>query len=201
MKTLASFIKHTIVGAIWFLIPLVVLGVVLSKAHEIAGNIIRPLADLIPTHSVWGTLLARLSAVIALVLFCFLAAAISKTSLAKKVIDWLEASFLEKLPGYGLLKSILESSLGVNEKGNQDVVLAHVEDALQVGFITEVLDNGVYAVYIPGAPIPWSGDLFFMTEDRFQRVNISYRSALKCVRQLGLGSNRLMVVKNIKPGL
>ena len=111
MKTVASFLKQTIIGAIWFLIPLVVLVVVLSKAHEFAGRIIRPLADLIPTHSIVGVGLARMLALITLILFCFLAAVFSKTRMAKKLIDFLETGFLEKLPGYWFLKNIITSGV------------------------------------------------------------------------------------------
>ncbi len=69
MKKLFRFIKTTIKGSVWFLIPLVVLMVVLDKAHQIASKIVAPIAGLIPVDSILGLGEPRVLAVVAIVLF------------------------------------------------------------------------------------------------------------------------------------
>ncbi len=191
MKKLVGFIKTTIKGGIWFLIPLVVLMVVLDKAHQISSKIVTPIAHLIPVDSILGLSVSRALAVVAIVLFCFLAGLLSKTRTARQSIDWLEAMLLSNLPGYEFMKSIGAGLVGLEDDGKHHVVLAQIEEAWQIGFLMETLENGYHAVFVPDAPHPWSGSVYLMTEDRFRRLDVSLPAALKCIRRLGHGYKEL----------
>lgn len=192
MKKLLSFVTHTIIGAVWFLIPIVVLGMSLAKAHQFTSKIISPLANLFPANSFFGEATARILAVLLLILICFLLAFVSRTKAAHDFIEWLESKWLANIPGYDFMKNIFVSFFANEAEDSRQVVLARIEDSWQIGFITETLDNGLYAVFVPGAPVPWSGSVYFMTENRFKRLAISYRAATKCMRRLGHGSNEFL---------
>ena len=191
MKKLFRFIKTTIKGGIWFLIPLVVLMVVLDKAHQITSKIVVPIAHLIPVNSILGLDEPRVLAVVAIVLFSFLAGLLAKTRTAHKFIDWLEAALLSNLPGYEFMRSFGDNLVGLEDDGDHQVVLARIEEAWQIGVLIETLENGYHAVFVPDAPRPWSGSVYLMTEDRFKRLDVSLPAALKCVRRLGHGSKEL----------
>jgi len=192
MKKLARFMKTTIKGGIWVLIPLVVLMVVLDKAHQLASKIVAPLAHLIPLDSILGLGVARFLAVVAIVFFCFLAGLLAKTQIVRRSIDWLEATVLSNLPGYEYLKRIGADLAGLEDEKNHPVVLARIEEAWQIGFLVETLENGYHAVFVPDAPRPWAGgSVYLMTEDRFKRLDVSLPAALKCVRRIGHGSKEL----------
>lgn len=51
---------------------------------------------------------------------------------------------------------------------------------------------GHVAVFVPGAPSPWSGSVYFMTEDRIKPLDASIKTAMGCVKRLGMGSNALL---------
>ena len=191
MIKLVRFIETTIKGGIWFLIPLVVLMVVLDKAHQITSKIVTPIAYLIPVDSILGLGVPRVLAVVAIVLFSFLAGLLAKTRTAHKFIDWLEAALLSNLPGYEFMRSFGDNLVGLEDDGDHQVVLARIEEAWQIGFLMETLENGYHAVFVPDAPRPWSGSVYLMTEDRFKRLDVSLPAALKCVRRLGHGSKEL----------
>lgn len=191
MNRFVGFVKTTVKGGVWFLFPFIVLVIVLGKAQEITVRFVEPLAKRIPVHSVLGMGLVRVLAVVILLLVCFIAGLFSKTQTARTISDWLEKNFLTKLPGYDFFKSIGANLLHLEKAGSRPVVLARIEDAWQIGYITEELDNGLFAVFIPDAPMPFSGSLYFMTEDRFQRLKISIPEAQQCLRRLGHGSKDL----------
>ena len=191
MKRLVRFIENTIRGSIWFLIPLVVLMVILDKAHQITSKVVAPIADLIPVDSILGLDEPRVLAAVAIVLFCFLAGLLAKTRTAHKSIDWLEAALLSNLPGYEFMRSFGDNLVGLEDDGDHQVVLARIEEAWQIGVLIETLENGYHAVFVPDAPRPWSGSVYLMTEDRFKRLDVSLPAALKCVRRLGHGSKEL----------
>jgi uncharacterized membrane protein len=194
MNRFFEFVKTTLKGGVWFLFPFVVLVIVIGKAQEITVRFVAPLADRIPVRSILGMGLARVLAVVILFLFCFIAGLFSKSRSARKIAGWLELHFLTKFPGYEFLKSLGAHKLQLEKKESPTVVLARIEESWQIGYITEELDNGLFAVFVPDAPMPFSGGLYFMTEDRFQRLTISISDAQQCLRRLGHGS------KNIFPG-
>jgi uncharacterized membrane protein len=60
------------------------------------------------------------------------------------------------------------------------------------GFLVERLENGSVAVFIPGAPNPYSGAVYFMTADRVRPAAVPPAAAMKCLKRLGAGSNALL---------
>jgi len=192
MKALAAFVRTTLTGFVLFLLPLVVLIIVIGKAQRIATRIMIPLAGLIPVESVRGIVVARLLAAGAIVLFCFLAGLAWRIGPARSVIEWLERTVLSYIPGYGFFKGMCESLAGFEERHAYPVVLARIEEAWQIGFLMESLANGYYAVFVPGAPSAWSGSVYFMTEDRFKRIDMPRAEALQCLRRLGIGAAKLL---------
>ena len=67
-------------------------------------------------------------------------------------------------------------------------VMVQFDDHLQMAFETERLPNGKVAVYLPGAPNPWSGSVVFVSNDRVKPLSISLPDALRNIRTLGKGS-------------
>ncbi|MCL5279488.1 MAG: DUF502 domain-containing protein [Planctomycetes bacterium] len=192
MKALGDFIRTTLIGGILFLLPIVVLIAVLGKAQDIASRIVAPVAQRMPVPSVGGVAVAKILAIVVIALFCFLAGLLARTRFARKGVGWLEGGLLSLVPGYDFFKGISESLVGHEKDHAHEVVLARIEESWQIGFLMERVEPDHYAVFVPGAPSIWSGSVYFMTEDRFQRIHISRAEAMKCLRQLGEGTNQLL---------
>ena len=192
MKNVLDFLKTTLLGGIFFLVPIVVVAFVVVNVLDIAGAIVEPVATLIPVQSVSGISMARLLAGALLVLICFLAGLLANAALAKNLVDWLESAVLRDLPGYAVIKSIGESMAGIEKDHTHQAVLARIEDSWQIAFLVERIDGGYVAVFVPDAPNPWSGSVLFMTEDRIKSLGLSRAELLKCLARLGVGSNSLL---------
>jgi len=192
MRALIVFVRATLIGGILFLLPIVVLVIVIGKAEEISIRVVAPLASRIAMKSMAGIPMATILAIGVLVLFCLFAGLFAKTRLARKIVEWLESVFLYNIPGYDFFKGISESLMGYEAGHAYQVVLARIEEAWQIGFLMERLESGHYAVFVPGSPSVWSGSVYLMTEERFQRVDISRIEAVKCLRRLGVGANELL---------
>jgi uncharacterized membrane protein len=192
MRALVAFVRATLIGGILFLLPIVVLVIVIGKAQEIARRVVAPLASRIAMKSMAGISMGTILAIAVIVLFCLCAGLFAKTRLARKIVEWLESVFLYNVPGYDFFKGLSESLMGYETGHAYPVVLARIEEAWQIGFLIERLESGHYAVFVPGAPNVWAGSVYLMTEERFQRVDISRVEAVKCLRRLGLGANQLL---------
>ena len=192
MKNILNFLRTSLVGGILFLLPIVIVAIIAGKALAIARKIVGPLAAHLPEDSVFGLDMPKLLAIALLVLFCFLAGVFARTKLAQKGVLWLEATVLSNLPGYEFIKSLSGNLLGAETKSTYPVVLARIEDAWQLAFLVERLAGGHVTVFVPGAPSPQSGSVYFMTEDRIQLLDIPSQAATKCLKRYGLGASALL---------
>jgi len=192
MKRLSGFIRTTIVGGVFYLVPIIVFAAVIGKALGISRKLVAPLVAIFPLEGPLSFLSEKVLAIIVIVLFCFLAGLIAKTAGGKGFTRWLESNVLSMVPGYTLIKSLSESMSGIEEQSGREAVLARIEDAWQIALLVERLDNGHVAVYVPGAPNAASGSVYFMTEDRIKPLGMPVSTAFKCVRRLGSGANALI---------
>ena len=85
---------------------------------------------------------------------------------------------------------------------NHPVVLAYTGSAWQIGVQTDVLTDGVVAVFVPNAPNPKSGVVFCLDADRVRPTGIKLVAALNCLGRYGEGlSTQLKGAPSVKGGI
>jgi uncharacterized membrane protein len=184
-----NFARTTLVGGLLFLVPIVVLVAIGGKALGLVHKLSDPLAARFPVAAVHTPVLL---AGALLIVVCFVLGLVALSRPARLGVAWLETRILSKLPGYVFLKGAGESALGLETQAPYPLVLARIEEAWQFGFLIEQLEGGHLAVFVPDAPNPLSGSVFFMSPERVRRSDIPVAAALKCLRQLGAGSRALL---------
>ncbi|MEE4382437.1 MAG: DUF502 domain-containing protein [Pseudomonadales bacterium] len=187
------FLRTTIAGGILFLVPFVIIAVLVEKALEIAVRIVAPIESHLPIHSLVGLEKAYVLAGLVLLLLCFLAGNFAKTSVAKATTLRFETAFLNRIPGYLLLKTIAEEIAGGDPSERFPSVLVRLDDAAQYAFLVEEnREQGYSVVFVPGAPSPASGDVLIVSSDRVIPLDRSTRKAISCLQRMGLGSDKLV---------
>ena len=191
MKGLIAFIKTTVIGGALYLVPIALIVFVLGKVHAATTKLVAPIATALALHDIGGLNAARLLAVVAILLMCFLAGLFAQTRPAQLLLAWLEQAILSRLPGYSAVAAIGQ---GVVHPGDSDrmptPVLARIEDAWQLALLVERIDENQAAVFVPGAPNPTSGSVYFMTNDRIRPAEMPLPDVMKCIKGLGIGARR-----------
>jgi uncharacterized membrane protein len=191
MKTLAQFVRTTIVGGLFFLAPIVVLIVILAKAFDFAKKNLNAVLVHIPAASELSAGAATVLSITIIALVCLLAGLVANTVMAQRLVNALESSLLSKIPGYDYLKQESASMLGVAEIAELPVVFVPMEGGWQIGVQTEALSDGMVSIFVPGAPNPHSGSVFFFSRDTVRPAGIKLAVALNCLRRCGAGSSAL----------
>ena len=192
MKGFLDFVKITIIGGLLFLVPAVLIILLVKNAIGLARKILVPVEKLLPVEKVGGVALEHLLAVVLILLVCFLAGLAARTSPGAKLNAWLEQAILRKVPGFGLVKRVTKEMAKIETQSDFSVALARIEDAWMLSFIVERLDNGLLAVFVPSVPTPAAGSIYYLTEDRVKRLDVSVASAIQCIMRLGVGSRELL---------
>ncbi len=191
MKPIAQFVRTTIVGGLFLLAPIVVLTVIVAKALDFAKKGLNGVAVYVPAASDLTAGAATVASVVLVALVCFLAGLVARTVTAQRVVDALELSVLSKIPAYDYLKQESASALGVSGIAELPVVFVPMEGGWQLGVQTEALSDGLVSIFIPGAPNPHSGSVFFFSTDTVRPAGIKLVTALNCLRRCGAGASEL----------
>ncbi len=184
--------RTTILGGVLFLTPIVVIWLILSKAYNLLGRALLPLTALIPENLTSRATITAALEVLLIALACFLAGLFARTMGAQRIVRELESSVLSKVPGYEYMKQAGASMLGVAETANYPVVLANLGGAWRIGVQTDVLGEGLVAVFIPNSPNPLSGAVFLVPADKVRPANVSLAAATGTLRRCGAGAGGVL---------
>ncbi len=192
MSNKFDFIKTTVIGGIFFLLPLAVVIVMVGKVVEVMKGVVQSLAPLVPVHTPIGAIVLNLLAVLLILGFCFVAGLVARRAQAKRIVAKLDATLLAALPGYAFVKAFADNVARSDELAKSFVpVEIQFDDYSQLAFEIERQSNGKVALYLPSAPNPWSGTVVYVTADRVTHLPISLSEALKNIRMLGKGTGTL----------
>ncbi len=192
MKSLLSFLRATLIGGLFFIIPIVLLAILTGKALTLFRKIVAPISDRIDVELLGGQTLSRIIAALILLLLCVLLGFLARTKPAQKLKSWVEDNILTAFPGYSLLKGISENAAGLDSEHLKEVVLVDLEEVWQIGFLMDRIDDDLNTVFIPGAPNPMAGDILIVKNERIKVLDIPELDALKMSKKLGLDSGAIL---------
>lgn len=185
----ASF-KNTIVGGLVFLLPLILILWLLSKAFEVAERLAQPVVRAVGVPTVGGVTFGAIIAIVALVAVTFVAGLIAHTRLGKATYSTLENSILGVFPQWRMARGAIES-FGADGMSNVDVVLVPTDAGWCLGFVLEKTSNDWWTVFVPGAPQWTSGQVSYANAKQVHRTNLTFAQALLILRRLGTGSEQI----------
>jgi uncharacterized membrane protein len=192
-----NFFLSTVLGGVFFLVPLVVLLVVLAKVLGIMMTVAEPMADLMPVDTIGGIALANVIAALAVIALCFLAGLLAKHALAGAFVNTIESRILAKLPGYAMIKSLV----GGFDKGQTEKlkpVSITIGTAERIGFEIQKLPDGRSVIFLPSTPSPFSGITQVFPPDQVTYLNVPATQIIEVTENFGHGIDKLLDPENIE---
>lgn len=192
MKTEINLVKSTIIGGVFFLVPIAAVLIVLGKLVGILKSIAASIVPFLPLDSSTGIVVLNLVALLLILLFCLLAGLAAKSRVGNSMRQRLEGVLLAWLPGYSFVKGLTDNIRQSDELSENFIPIAvRLDDYSQIAFEIE-REERMVVVYLPGAPNPWSGTVAYFEPDRIRRLKMSVPAALKNIRMLGQGSKNYL---------
>jgi len=193
MNKSLGFLKTTAIGGLVFLFPLIVIGALLGQVVQIVLTVAVVLGEWIPVDTITGWALVLVLAVAVVLLCCFLAGLAARRSFAKRFSETIEKNLLLLFPRYAIFKDQLAGNIGGDEtRPSLKPVTVECIDASRIAFEVERTDGGKVAIYLPGAPDPWSGSVVYMNADRVTPLEIDFAEAAATCERLGRNSIHLL---------
>jgi len=185
-------VKATTVGGAVFLIPGFLAVWVLAKIFGLLKQLASSLGPKLGVATTLGGVMLDVVAIAAILIICLLAGLIAQRATAQRVRNRVDNVLLGSFPGYAFVKGLAENIQQSEAAASGFIpVLVTTGDCSQVAFETDRIEGGAVAVYLPGAPNPWSGNVIFVRPDQVKTLPVSVPEALKILRTLGRGSEAL----------
>ena len=188
MKALRELVTSTVVGGLFILVPVYLAVLLLLKGMTTVAGLVHPVAALLPDWLPAETLVSLLLVLI----LCFVVGAIVRTRAGRAARERLERVFFERLPGYGLLRSLTQRLAGDTEQSAWTPALVEIEDALVPGFIIEKLHDGRLTVFVPSVPTPLAGAVYILAPTRVHAIDVPFTQAIRSISRWGSGSGELV---------
>ena len=188
MRYVREFVTSTVVGGLFVVAPVYLAVLLLLKAMASVGTLVAPLASLLPA----GIPAQELFSLLLVVGVCVLVGMAVRTRTGHAIRERVENVFLEKLPGYSLLRSLTQRLAGDSDEDAWKPAMVEIEDALVPGFIIEEHDDGQYTVFVPSVPTPLAGAVYVLGRERVHILDVPFTQAIKTISQWGSGSKDLV---------
>ncbi len=186
-KNFLGVLRTTAIGGLFFLLPLIVIGVLLGKIAQVCVATARVVDSYLPFHSVnaYSILLAiGFASILAL---CFLAGVIAKRSIARQFTQKIEKYLLIAFPRYAVVKDQLSGNIGGHpfHENLKPILVNGPEDMTRLGLEVERSSNGSVTVYFPGSPDPWSGSVAIVPANKTMPIQVDFLTAFSTMERLG----------------
>jgi uncharacterized membrane protein len=180
-------LRSTLAGGVLFLLPLILIVWLLSKALKVIERLSDPLVNATGLHSIGGVAVGTLVSIAILVLVSYLAGLIARTRLGQATFSSFENSILTVLPQWRMARGLIESFDDENTS-QMEVVLVPADAGWCIAFVLEKPDHDWWTVFIPGAPHWTSGSVSYAHSDQVHRTKLTFVQAVMLLRRCGTGS-------------
>lgn len=198
MKKVISIIKDNILIGMAVVVPIAVVGVVLSGTLK---KLIAATAPITNKLSFGGTLVKTIIAlvIVAIVLafIFFISGVLLKTYLGSSFENWLEKKILVHVPFFETFKNLTGQITGVNKSSYVVVeVKLNENNAVLLGLMTETLTDGRHIVYCPFSPLINIGQVHIVPEENIKRLDLSLKDFTDILTKMGFEADKIQ--KKIK---
>ena len=188
MKQAMAAVSKALIRGLLIVVPVYLAILLLLKGMKSVANLVRPFTALLPDWVPAEDLLSLLARSRDLRRH----RRHRRYSHRTGARDWLERSVFERIPGYGVIRSLTRQMAGKSSESTWRAALVEIEDALVPGFIIEEFEDGRYTVFVPSIPTPFAGAVYVLDRQRVHPVDVPFTDAIRVISRWGSGAKNLV---------
>ena len=191
MKQIVDFLKTTVIGGLFVLLPVLLLYMLLAEALQLVVALATPIADLFPKGVFDQAEAPVLIALILIVGVSFLLGLALRSTALSRIGDWIEHSLLSRLPAYTVLKRLTKGFAKEETAAFKPGLLTSTEGWRDIAYVIEDHGDGHLTVLVPWAPTAFSGSVKVVSRDRVEMLDANLGDVSKVLSLWGMGTRDL----------
>jgi len=192
MKQIAEFLKTTVIGGLFVLLPVLLLSMLLAEALQLVVALATPIADLFPKGVFDQAEAPVLIALILIVGVSFLLGLALRSAALSRLGGWIESSLLSRLPAYTVLKRLTKGFAKEEAAAFKPGLLISAEGWKDIVYVVEDHGDGQLTVLVPWAPAAFSGSVKVVDRERVEKLDANLGDVSKVLSLWGMGTRDLM---------
>ena len=188
MKQAMRAVLKALIRGLLIVVPVYLAILLLLKGMKSVAKLVQPFTALLPD---WVPAEEFLSLLLVLGICAVIGATVG-TRIGRSAREWLERSVFERIPGYGVIRSLTHQMAGKSRESTWRAALVEIEDALVPGFIIEEFEDGRYTVFVPSIPTPFAGAVYVLDRQRVHPVDVPFTDAIRVISRWGSGAKNLV---------
>ena len=187
-----SFLKTTLLGGLFLLLPIMLLWVGLQEIGGLLVAMATPIADMLPGKMFEDLLAPGVIALVLIVAASFVLGLAAKATWLRDLGRKFESSVLYKIPMYRMLKII---SGALIDYDNSHVDAALVKDETGGGdpcYVIEKHADGRATVMLPWSPASFAGSIKVVQQSQLEILPCTLDEFSRSLSQIGVGVEECM---------
>ena len=193
MKQMAEFLKTTVMGGLFVLLPVLLIFMLLAEALQMVVALATPIADLFPKGVFAQVEVPVLIALILIVGVSFLLGLALRSAALSRLGGWIESTVLSRLPAYTVLKRLTMGFAKEEAAAFKPGLLISTEGWRDIVYVIEDHGDGHLTVLVPWAPTAFSGSVKVVSRDRVEMLDANIGDVSKVLSLWGVGTRELLV--------
>ena len=193
MKKFADFLKTSLIGGLFVLLPLILFYLLLAEMLEFVVALATPIADLFPKGTFDRINTPVLIALLLIVGASFIFGLALRSMTLKRLGLWIEQAVLSRLPLYKAVKSLTRGLVGAKEDTTfRSAVLDSPDGIREIVYVIEDHGDGQMTVLVPWAPASFAGSVKIVSSDRIEMLEASLGDTSRVLSHWGVGARELL---------
>ncbi len=198
MKRVLEFLKTTIAGGFFVILPIVLVVMVIDETIGLLAALVDPIAQQLPIDEVGGIAVSRILSLLLILALCFATGLVMRTRAGMAIRAFVDGAILDRIPGYSLIRSLTSRFEGASDDTSTfaPALVTTAPGTRELAFIVDEHDDGEVTIFLPLSPMATVGSIRFVSRDRVQPVEASMGAAVNCLMHWGLGSRELFTKRS-----
>jgi uncharacterized membrane protein len=193
MRQLFDFLKTSLIGGLFILLPLVLFYLLLSELLEVVVALATPIADLFPKGTFDQVKMPVVIGVILIIGASFLFGLALRSASLRRLGLWIERTLLDRLPLYNAVKRMGRGLVGAQEDSAfRSAIYSSSSGEKEIVYVIEEHGDGQMTVLFPWAPASFAGSVKIVSADRIEILKTSFGDASRVIAHWGVGARELL---------
>ena len=193
MKIAMSFVKATVAGGFFVVVPVVLVVLILAEIFDLVTVIAEPIADMVPIEGLTAPAERALIATVLIVAVCFLTGLAMRVELGVRLGRWIEGLILKRIPGYQLIRGLSRRVAGDDRAaGFAPAVITTALQTRVFALVIEELEDSDVVVFVPATPTPAVGMIHIVRRDQVRKLDVPLMAVVNCLAEFGLDAGKLL---------
>jgi uncharacterized membrane protein len=199
MKKITEFLKTTLIGGLFVLLPLILFYLLLAEMLELVVMLAAPIADLFPEGTFDRVKAPVVMALILIVGASFVFGLALRSMTLRRLGLWIERTAFGRLPLYNAVRSLSRALVGAKEDSAfRPAILNSPDGEREIIYVIEDHGNGQFTVLVPWAPASFAGSVKIIAGDRIEILDAGLGDVSRVLGHWGVGVHELINKGNHK---